>query len=245
MVADRDSRQEGISGGGLRASRKGALQECAAVGQGLFGGLDDDARRAVWANMRRRRFARGEVIFHEGDPGDALHHIVKGHVSVRVSTPRGDQAILRVLGPDDVVGEFAVVSPGPRSATVTALEPTETMMLDRESFAALREQRPGIDDYLINAYIAEVRRLSAALLDALYLPVDKRVLRRVLELGELYGNAETICVPLGQDEIAQIAGVTRQTVNKVLSKAQQDGVLRIERGRLEILHLEEIRRQCR
>jgi len=195
--------------------------------------------------MRRRRFARGEVIFHEGDPGDALHHIVKGHVSVRVSTPRGDQAILRVLGPDDVVGEFALVSPGPRAATVTALEATETMMLDRESFAALREERPSVDDYLINAYIAEVRRLSSSLLEALYLPVDKRVLRRVLDLGELYRSDESICVPLGQDEIAQIAGVTRQTVNKVLTKAQQDGAVRIERGRLEILDLEEIRRRCR
>jgi CRP-like cAMP-binding protein len=215
------------------------------VSDGLFGGLDDDARRAVWSHMRRRRFARGEVIFHEGDPGDALHHIVKGHVSVRVSTPRGDQAILRVLGPDEVVGELALVSPGPRAATVTALEPTETMMLDRDSFAELRQQRPSVDDYLINAYIAEVRRLSAALLEALYLPVEKRVLRRVLELGELYRRDDAICVPLGQDEIAQIAGVTRQTVNKVLSKAQQDGVLRIERGRLEILALEEIRRRCR
>jgi len=211
----------------------------------LFGGLDDEVRRAVWARMRRRRFARGEVIFHEGDPGDALHHIVKGHVSVRVSTPRGDQAILRVLGPEDVVGEFALVSPGPRAATVTALEATETMMLDREAFAALREERPSVDDYLINAYIAEVRRLSSSLLEALYLPVDKRVLRRVLELGELYGDDESISVPLGQDEIAQIAGVTRQTVNKVLTKAQQDGALRIERGRLEILDLEEIRRRCR
>ena len=207
--------------------------------------MDDDVRRAVWARMRRRRFARGEVIFHEGDPGDALHHIVKGHVSVRVSTPRGEQAILRVLGPDDVVGEFALVSPGPRSATVTALEPTETMMLDRQAFAALREQRPSVDDYLIHAYIAEVRRLSATLLETLYLPVEQRVLRRVLELGELYGGEETVCVPLGQDEIAQIAGVTRQTVNKVLSKAQHDGALRIERGRLEIVDLEEIRRRCR
>jgi len=215
------------------------------VREGLFGGLDDEVRRAVWARMRRRRFARGEVIFHEGDPGDALHHIVKGHVSVRVSTPRGDQAILRVLGPDEVVGEFALVSPGPRAATVTALEPTETMMLDREAFAELREQRPSVDDYLINAYIAEVRRLSSALLESLYLPVDKRVLRRVVELSELYQNDETIGVPLGQDEIAQIAGVTRQTVNKVLTKAQQDGALRIERGRLEILDLEEIRRRCR
>ncbi len=222
-----------------------ALQECGAVRDGLFGGLDDEARRAVWASMRRRRFARGEVIFHEGDPGDALHHIVKGHVSVRVSTPRGDQAILRVLGPDDVVGEFALVSPGPRAATVTALEPTETMMLDREAFASLREERPSVNDYLINAYIVEVRRLSSSLLEALYLPVDKRVLRRVLELGDLYGDDESVCVPLGQDEIAQIAGVTRQTVNKVLTKAQQDGALRIERGRLEILDLEEIRRRCR
>ncbi|HZI44401.1 MAG TPA: Crp/Fnr family transcriptional regulator [Ilumatobacter sp.] len=215
------------------------------MSEGLFGGLDDDARRAVWTLMRRRRFARGEVIFHEGDPGDALHLIVKGHVSVRTSTPRGDQAILRVLGPDDVVGEFALISPGPRAATVTALEPTETMMLDRESFAELRTQRPSVDEFLLSASVAEVRRLSAALLEALYLPVEQRVLRRVLELGELYRNGGPIRVPLGQDEIAQLAGVTRQTVNKVLAKAQHDGALRIERGRLEITDLEEIRRRCR
>ena len=214
------------------------------MAEGLFSRLDDDARRAVWAHMRRRRFARGEVIFHEGDPADALHLIVKGRVSIRTSTPRGDQAILRVLGPDEVVGEFALISPGPRAATVTALEPTETMMLDRESFAELRKQRPSVDDFLLIASVAEVRRLSAALLEALYLPVEQRVLRRVLELGELYRDGGTICVPLSQDEIAQLAGVTRQTVNKVLAKAQQDGALRVERGRVEITDLDEIRRRC-
>ncbi len=216
----------------------------AAVDEGLFGGLDDDARRALWAHMRRRRFARGQIIFHEGDPADSLHHIVKGHVSVKTSTPRGDQAILRVLGPDHIVGEFALISPGPRAATVTALEPTETMVLDRESFLALRKQRPSVDDFLINASVAEVRRLSAALVEALYLPVETRVLRRVHELAELYRGGETTCVPLGQDEIAQLAGVTRQTVNKVLAKAQLDGALHIERGRLQILDPEEIRRRC-
>jgi len=216
------------------------------VGEGLFGRFDDDARRALWSHMRRRRFTRGEVIFHEGDPGDSLHHIVKGHVTVKTSTPRGDQAILRVLGPDDAFGEFALISPAPRAATVTALEPTETMVLDRDSFAALRRERPSVDDFLITASVAEVRRLSAALVEALYLPVDTRVMRRVNELFELYRNGgTTTCVPLGQDEIAQLAGVTRQTVNKVLAKAQQDGALRIERGRLEILDPDEIRRRCR
>jgi len=217
----------------------------AGVGDGLFGGLDDDVRRALWAHMRRRRFARGEVIFHEGDPGDSIHHIVKGHVSVKASTERGDQAILRVLGPDGIVGEFALISPAPRAATVTALEPTETMMLDRQSFADLRQAHPSVDDFLINASVAEVRRLSAALVEALYLPVETRVMRRVHELVELYRGGDTICIPLGQDEIAQLAGVTRQTVNKVLAKAQQDGALQIERGRLQILDPEEIRRRCR
>jgi len=216
-----------------------------AVEAGLFGGLDDDARRALWAQMRRRRFARGEIIFHEGDPGDSLHHIVKGHVSVKTSTPRGDQTILRVLGPDGIVGEFALISPAPRAATVTALEATETMVLHRESFNALRKTHPGVDDFLINAAVAEVRRLNAALLEALHLPVDTRVMRRVHELAELYRNGEpTTWVPLSQDEIAQLAGVTRQTVNKVLAKAQEDGALQIERGRLEILDPEKIRRGC-
>src|SRR5687768_10565165 len=150
----------------------------------MFAALDDAARRALWARMRRRRFARGEVIFHQGDPAESIHLVVKGHVCVRASTPHGDRAILRVLGPDAVVGELAVVSPAPRAATVTALEACETMCLDREGFAQVRKEHPSVDDFMLETSIAEVRRLTSALLDALYLPVDERVLRRVCELGD-------------------------------------------------------------
>jgi CRP-like cAMP-binding protein len=211
---------------------------------GLFGELDDETRRAVWARMRRRRFARGEVLFHEGDPGDALHLIVKGHVTLKASTPRGDRATLRVLGPDDVVGEFAIVSPAPRSATVTALEPVETMVLERDGFAALRKEQPRVDEFMLEAAISEIRRLSAALLEALYLPVETRVCRRLCELGELFAKPDGIVVPVGQDDLAQLAGVTRQTVNKVLTKAQSDGLLQIARGRLEILNLDGLARRA-
>lgn len=214
-------------------------------GDGLFAGLDEEEQRAVRSRMRRRRFAKGEVLFHEGDPGDALHLIVKGRVSLKVATPMGERATLRVLGPGEVVGEFAIVSPGPRAATVTALERTETMMLDGETFAALRAERPSIDSFMLDAAIAEVRRLSTALLEALYLPVEARVLRRVCELAELYRDGDDVRVPLGQDEVAQLAGVTRQTVNRVLAKVQREGALRIERGRLEILDYEELARRSR
>jgi CRP-like cAMP-binding protein len=217
----------------------------AVPGGGLFGELDEEARRAAWMRMRRRKFKKGEVIFHEGDPGDALHLIVKGHVTLKVSSPRGDRVMLRVLGPDEMLGEFAIVAPAARAATVTALDAVETMVLDREGFDQLRKEQPRVDEFMLSAAIEEVRRLSASLLEALYLPVDARVCRRLCELGELFRNGDRVVVPIGQDDLAQLAGVTRQTVNRVLQKAQADDVLRVDRGRLEILDLDGLSRRAR
>src|SRR5664279_6410691 len=98
----------------------------------LFSELPPEQARLVLATARRRRFARREVVFHEGDPGDTLHLIDRGHVAVRVTTPLGDTATLRVIGPGEHFGELALVSPAPRSATITALEPTETLVLHRD-----------------------------------------------------------------------------------------------------------------
>ena len=110
------------------------------VGGGLFGGLDDDARRGLRALMRRRRFARGQVIFHEGDPGDTLHLIVKGHVSIKTSTPRasGDPAGAR---PRRRLRRVRVRFASSARRTGDGARRTETMMLDRESFTALRKER--------------------------------------------------------------------------------------------------------
>src|SRR5688500_10378867 len=91
--------------------------------------LPEDTRRGLLAAARHRKFARGEVIFHEGDPADTLHLIAKGRVAVRVSTRLGETATLSVLGRDDFFGELALISHGERTATVVALEPTETMAI--------------------------------------------------------------------------------------------------------------------
>src|SRR6476659_6561264 len=107
--------------------------------------MGDAERRELQSRMRRRRFAKGEVLFHEGDPAEAVHLIVKGHVSVCMTTPRGDRVVLRVLGVGDLVGEYAIISPAPRSATVTALDSVETMTLASDEFAQLRAERPEID----------------------------------------------------------------------------------------------------
>ena len=84
---------------------KAAQVSCARLGNGILGAmqshlldmLDDDEQREVLAAARRRRFKRNEVVFHDGDPGDTLHMIVKGHFAIRFTTPLGDQATVRVL----------------------------------------------------------------------------------------------------------------------------------------------------
>ena len=98
----------------------------------LLAMLDDDEQQVVLAAARRRRFKRNEVVFHDGDPGDTLHLVVKGHFAIRITTPIGDQAIVRVFGPADYFGELAILSPGPRRGSAVSLDSGETLCLHRD-----------------------------------------------------------------------------------------------------------------
>jgi CRP/FNR family cyclic AMP-dependent transcriptional regulator len=209
--------------------------------------VSDAERRELLSRARRRRFGRGEVVFHEGDPGDTLHLLAKGHVAVRVTTPLGDTATLLILKPGDFFGEMAVVSPGPRNATVIALDEAETLGLHRDVLEEIRADHPAVDRVLVEALVAEVRRLSALLVEALYVPVEKRIWRRLLDLGQIYANEgdATTVIPLTQEDLAQVVGTTRPTLNKLLRGAETAGILVAGRGRLEIVDREALARKSR
>jgi CRP/FNR family cyclic AMP-dependent transcriptional regulator len=212
----------------------------------LLAGVAEEQVHATLALTRRRRFARGEVIFHEGDPGDTLHLIDTGHVAVRVSTPFGDTATLRVIGPGGHFGELAVIAPAPRSATVVALDATETLVLHRDQIATLRHEHPDMDRLLLQAVVEEVRRLSVALLDAMYVPVPQRLSRRLLDLAALY-PADTdgrTMIPLTQDDLAGLCGTTRPTVNQLLGKLTDRHLVDVARGRVTLLNLPGLRKHA-
>ncbi len=196
--------------------------------------LDDDEQREVLAAARRRRFKRNEVVFHDGDPGDTLHLVVSGHFAIRITTPMGDQAMVRVFGPADYFGELAMLSAGPRRGSAVSLDGGETLSVHREDFEKLRSTRPRINDVLTDALVTEVRRLSAALIEALYVPVERRVWLRLIDLVELYRGDAPVVIPLTQDDIAQLAGTTRPTANRVLRSGEEQGVLQLARGRIEV-----------
>jgi CRP/FNR family transcriptional regulator, cyclic AMP receptor protein len=183
----------------------------------LLATLREDDRRSVLARCRGCRFARGEVIFWEGERGDSLHVVTEGTVAVRVSTPLGDIATLDVLGPGDTTGEQALLDRGSvRSATVLALEETETLQLLRSDFDALLADHPDVRTMLIRLLDSRLRRTSQELLEALY-------------AGRVSG-----AIPITQEQLATMAGTTRPTVNRVLRRIQGNGLVRLERERITV-----------
>ncbi|MEO8107094.1 MAG: Crp/Fnr family transcriptional regulator, partial [Actinomycetes bacterium] len=208
--------------------------------------LDRADRTQLVEQARRRSFGRGEVIFHEGDPADTVHLIVSGHVFIRITTPQGDVATVRVVGPGGHFGELALVAPGARLATVRAVERAETLVIGADAFSGLRRRNPEIERAMTAMMTSEVRRLSHQLVEALYLPVPKRIRRRLMDLHTMYAvDGERVTLPVTQEDIAGLAGTTRPTTNKELMSLQDAGLIVVGRGRIEVLNPTELSRRAR
>ena len=205
----------------------------------LLAPLPADARAAVLSAARRRRFAKGEVVFHEGDAADALHLVISGHLVVQVNTADGSRVTLNVLGPGSHVGELALVhgaEPEPRSATVLALSTAATLSLPAAAFHELCERHPAVNHILVDLLAQRVRELGDRLLESTSVGLDRRVHRCLLRLADLFTQgAGTVVVPMTQDQLADLVGGTRPSVNQVLQRLQAQGVIRLRRGRVELL----------
>lgn len=204
----------------------------------LFGAVPDPARRALLAVAVRHRFARGEVVFHEGDLADTVSVVLEGRLAVRRGTAAGDTVVLAVVGPGELLGEMALLSPQARRTTsVAALEPAVTLAFGFADIDALRRRHPTVDRLLLGLLAARVRRLSDHLVEALHLPADQRVLRRLDELCATYGAAPdgTVVVTLTQAEVGELAGASRPVTNQVLRRLEDAGVVRLGRGALTVL----------
>jgi CRP-like cAMP-binding protein len=214
----------------------------------LFFGIETADVEAVLAAARKRTFGRGDIVFHQGDPGDSLQVIMRGHFALRIITPQGDVHIARVYGPGDVFGRVAVASiEAVRDMTVICIDGGETCELFRKQVDDLRAAHPSVNDALVAMAGAELRRGAQLLLEALYLDADRRVRRRLLELGEQFpadGGDEPM-IPLSQEEIAAIAGTSRATVSRVLGEEERRGTIARRRRRIVLLDVAELARWAR
>ena len=209
-----------------------ALRRCA-----LFGTVADDALLRVARTLRRRRFRRGEVIFHEGDPGDALHVVAAGSVKISLESEDGTEAILVTLGPGESFGELALLDGSPRSASAVAVEPTETLALGRGALRELMSADDGLRDALLAGVATALRRLTNQMAELHFLDLGGRLAVRLARLARVKdptASSVTLDWPYTQSDLAAMIGGTRQSVNRLLNQLVDDGLVRIEEDTLVI-----------
>jgi CRP-like cAMP-binding protein len=212
----------------------------------LFDRLPEGERRALRAAARRRRFAKGDTIFFEGDPGDALHVIDRGHVAIRVTASDGDVVTLELLSPGDAFGDLALTGDeSRRSASAVCLDPVETISIRQPEFDELRRRLPAVDRFLVEVLSNQVRRLTSLLLDSLHLDADTRTYRQLHRLATVYAaGSPPIVIPLTQSDLASMVGTTRPTINKALQSAAERGLVSLARGRITIIDLKGLSKQA-
>lgn len=219
-----------------------SLRRCA-----LFEECDEVALDGVVRQLRRRRFRRNEVIFHQGDPGDALHVVAAGAVKIVLPSTEGEEAIIATLRPGDFFGELAILDGAPRSATAVALESCETLELPRITFHDLLDRDPRLRDALLTGLAHELRRLTSHVEELHFLDLAGRLAMRLFRLAreaDKDGVVVRLDWPYTQSDLASMIGGTRQSVNKLLSGLVDDGLVAIERDTLIITDVDALGRMA-
>lgn len=219
----------------------------------LFDGVPAHTLSAVATDARRRRFRRGQVIFHEGDPAETLHVIDAGRVKVTLVSPDGNEAILAVLGTGDFFGELALLDSGPRSATAQAMEKTETLEVNRNGFGTLLEDTAVRKRVLERVAIA-MRRVDRQIERLRFLDLTGRVALHLFDLAHEQGDRQdgsdtlsgpaVVLLPYRQADLAAMVGASRQAVSRTLRELEREGLLQADGRRIMIPDLLRLERRA-
>ena len=213
----------------------------------LFSELDDAQLEQLAGVVREQHYKKNTTLFHIDDPGNALFILKNGLVKITIENQSGREIILRMLYPTDFFGEMSLIDDMPRSATVSTLEPSDAMLIYRDSFINLIEKNPKI---LLNMTVVLSRRLrrvnelirSLAFHDV-YGKVARVLLNLAREKGRVTDDGTVIDLRLTQQELAELAGMSRETMTRTLRDFQQAGCVRIESGIITILEIGMLQRE--
>ena len=213
----------------------------------LFSGLDPEEARSVLASLLQVEVARGDVLFHEGEPGDCLYVIQSGRVKLGRRSNDGRENLLAVLGPSELIGELSLFDPGLRTATATALTDTVVLRMGHDELATWLATTPSVAEHLLRTLARRLRRTNEALADLVFTDVPGRVAKALLDLSTRFGQPVTdgvrVTHGLTQEELAQLVGASRETVNKALADFAARGWVRREGRAVVLLDLDRLERR--
>jgi CRP-like cAMP-binding protein len=216
---------------------------------GLFQGIALEAAEAVAASLEFGDYGRGETVFAEGEQGDTLYIVLEGKVKIGRRATDGRENMLSVMGPSDMFGELSLFDPGPRTATATVVTDARLASLAHAALRPWITNRPEIAEQLLRVLARRLRRTNDALADLIFTDVPGRVAKQLLALSERFGSAEPegtrVHHDLTQEELAQLVGASRETVNKALADFAGRGWIKLEARAVVMLDVERLKRRAR
>jgi CRP/FNR family cyclic AMP-dependent transcriptional regulator len=226
---------------------------------GIFRGIERDAVATLTRELQPVNFRRGHTVFVEGEPGDQMYIIVSGKVKIGRRTQDGRENLLAVLGPSDVFGELSVFDSGPRTSTVTAVTAVTALSMDREALRTWMTAHPEIGEQLLRVLARRLRDTNDNLADLIFTDVPGRVAKLLLQLAQRFGAAHPepdapdgaaiqairVAHDLTQEELAQLVGASRETVDKALAEFVERGWIRLQGKCVIILDRPRLARRAR
>ena len=202
----------------------------------IFSPLSESELDLLLAATTTKKLRPKETLFRKGDPGNQLYGILSGSLKITTTGTDGKDVMFGLMGPGEVLGEIALLDSEERSATVVAVEATELLTLHRRDLIPFLERHPRATIGLAGVLAARVRKLSERAEDRQTMPLPGRIAKRLLALGEQYGKRPIVGGPvevrLPQQDLADLVGTTRESVNKQLRAWEEEGIVELGRGRV-------------
>ena len=215
----------------------------------IFLGMDEAAATTLRSSMTLVKLRKGQSLFKEGDDGDHLFIVSSGKVMLGTKSPDGRENLLMILGPGDMFGDLSLFDSGPRTATATAVTETKLLSLGQDKVIPWVKEHPEVSLHLLARLASRLRRTNEVVGDLVFADVPGRVAKALIDLGVKFGEKreEGLFVnhDLTQEELAQLVGASRETVNKALADFAQRGWLRLEARSVMILDYERMLKRGR
>jgi CRP/FNR family transcriptional regulator, cyclic AMP receptor protein len=196
----------------------------------ILPGLPENLSMRLFRDATPRHLTTGEALFHADDPGDGCYRLEHGLLKVVITSPRGEERILAILGPGAIAGELSVIDRGPRSASVFAVKECDLSFVSRAAFEEYAHQHPEIYPYLVDVLAGRLRETDEAVAAASFMTVKSRLARALLELAKVLGEEDAsghvlIRHKIKQTDLALMAGIARENVSRALSEWERRKVV--------------------
>jgi CRP/FNR family transcriptional regulator, cyclic AMP receptor protein len=212
-------------------------------------GVEPRAVAALTRYLHPVEFPRRRAVFAQGEPGDRLYIVISGKVKLSRRSSDGRENILAVMGPSDMFGELSIFDPGPRTSSATTITKVRAVSMDRDALRAWITNRPEIAEQLLRVLARRLRRTNDNLADLIFTDVPGRVAKQLLQLAKRFGTQEggalRVTHDLTQQEIAQLVGASRETVNKALVNFSERGWIRCNGKSIWIADSERLSKRAR